>query len=512
MNQPTPEPVLAATKGLSLTRLDAMLTTLRTMMVNIGFFGAMVMLVPAFGAQVLRNPVIIEPIAVPEALADRGLTATVAANRVWDGLQDFTRSADLARQTLVAVPDSQLGEFTLPGSTLSIDAVFRQLRQFVGVQETRITGEIICQTSDCAPEGQRLRLRIVGNEAEIIDMPPMGTTPPALYFREAAGAVFDVLDPLVAAAARSISDPEGAAARAQRIAAVGGPDTAWAEALLGDIALAGGDVTGARTRYEAALLHDAALNQARLGLARAALAAGELESAEATLANLSATGDLAVETLLLRSDIALARGDLAGAERTARDAAEADAVSPQPLIRLARVARLRGDVDAAKASFAEALAIEPGAPEALEPLGDLYRAEGNLASVETIISDWAEFAPESAAALLALVRIRVERADLPGAADAYARLAALAPLTLEQSLDHAGIVARIGRYAQAADILLPFVEANPARPEAVMALARLHEEAGRHDKALSLYERYLQLGPDMPDQAEAENAIARLGT
>ena len=105
-------------QGLSLTRVDAGLATLRTMMINIGFFAATLLLVPTMGVQIIRNPVVIEPIAVPQALADRGMTSSVAANRVWDGLQDYSRTAALARQTLVAVPDSQLVEFTLPGSTL----------------------------------------------------------------------------------------------------------------------------------------------------------------------------------------------------------------------------------------------------------------------------------------------------------------------------------------------------------------------------------------------------------
>ena len=57
--------------GLSLTRVDAGLATLRTMMINIGFFAATLLLVPTMGAQIIRNPIIIEPIAVPQALADQ---------------------------------------------------------------------------------------------------------------------------------------------------------------------------------------------------------------------------------------------------------------------------------------------------------------------------------------------------------------------------------------------------------------------------------------------------------
>ena len=497
--------------GLSLTRVDAGLATLRTMMINIGFFAATLLLVPTMGAQIIRNPIIIEPIAVPQALADRGMTASVAANRVWDGLQEYSRTAALARQTLVAVPDSQLVEFTLPGSTLSIDAVLRQVREFLGVQETRITGEITCQTPDCAPAGQRLRLRVVRGNAEMIDMPPMASTAPSAYFHDAAGAIFDVLDPLVGAAARAVTDPEGAVARAHRIAAGGGPDAPWAYALMGDIALAEGEAAVATKRYQSALSIDPNLPQARLGLTRANLAAGDLAAAEAQVGLMPGDGDLLPQTLLLRADIALARNDYVAAEAEARAAAEADPLSPVPLIRVAEIARSAGNEEASRLAYTEALALDPGASAALSGLSDLHRAAGDLAAAESLLKDWADYAPGSAEALRALVAIRVERSDPDGAAEAYARLAAVATLTTEEVLARADLLAQLDRYAEAADVLAPLASGDLPEPQAVLALARLHERAGRTERARDFYERYLTLGPDLPERDAVGAALAALG-
>ena len=497
--------------GLSLTRVDAGLATLRTMMINIGFFAATLLLVPTMGAQIIRNPVIIEAIAVPQALADRGMTSAVAANRVWDGLQDYSRTAALARQALVAVPDNQLVEFTLPGVTLSIDAVLRQVREFLGIHETRITGEIICQTADCAPAGQRLRLRVLRGTAEMIDMPPMGTTAPSAYFHDAAGAVFDLLDPLVGAAARAVTDPEGAVARAHRIAAGGGPDAAWAYALMGDIALAGDGVSAATEHYQSSLSIDPNLPQARLGLARANLAAGDLNAAEAQSALLPGQGDLLPQTLLLRADIALARNDLAAAQAEAGAAAEADPLSPLPLIRVAEIARSAGNDEAARLAYAEALALDPGASAALSGLSDLHRAAGDLAAAENLLKDWADFAPGSAEALRALVAIRVERSDPGGATEAYARLAAVTTLTTEEVLGRADLLAQLHRYAEAADVLAPLASGDLPEPRAVLALARLHDQAGRPERARGFYERYLSLGTDLPERDAVEAALAALG-
>ena len=82
MTEPAPRP-------LSLTGIEAMSSTIRTMFINVGFFAAMLLLIPAIASQFSANAVVIEPIAVPEALAARGLTPEVAANRLWDSLQDF---------------------------------------------------------------------------------------------------------------------------------------------------------------------------------------------------------------------------------------------------------------------------------------------------------------------------------------------------------------------------------------------------------------------------------------
>ncbi|CAN7381785.1 tetratricopeptide repeat protein [Devosia sp. LjRoot3] len=497
--------------GLGLTKLDASLSTLRTMIVNIGFFIAMILLIPTMGAQIVRNPIVIEPIGVPEALADRGLTSAVAANRVWDGLQDFSQTAAIARQSFVAVPDSQLVEFALPGSGLSVDAIVKQLRQFFGSQETRIAGEIICQTSDCAPEGQRLRLRVVGRSIEIIDLPPLGTTPVPAYFREAAAGIYDVLDPLIGAAARAVTDPEGAIARARRIATAGGPDARWAHVLLGDIALSQGNGEDAKTHYLAALVDDSAFLEARIGLVRAALALGQNEDARTTLSQLPSDGDKAAVIIRLQADLAAAEGDLDGARQLARAAAEADPLSPAPLVHLGTLALEAGEVEDARAALREALAIDPGYGAALQALGEMHRAEGDLEAAEALVRDWADYAPDDSEALRALIAVRLEREDFEGAAETYGKLTDLTVLTPNEAMGRAQVLQELKRYAEAGDAILALTEATPPLPEAVLLLAQLHDEAGRAAKARPLYEHYLTLGTELPGIEMAKAALDRLG-
>ncbi|HTO29011.1 MAG TPA: hypothetical protein VL017_10515, partial [Devosia sp.] len=72
-----------APRKLTLTGIEAMSSTVRTMFINIGFFAALLLLIPAVASQFSSSAVVIEPIAVPEALAERGITPEVAANRLW---------------------------------------------------------------------------------------------------------------------------------------------------------------------------------------------------------------------------------------------------------------------------------------------------------------------------------------------------------------------------------------------------------------------------------------------
>lgn len=496
--------------GFSLGKVDAGLSTLRTMIVNIGFFIAMLLLIPTMGAQIVRNPIVIEPIAVPDALVERGMTASVAANRIWDGLQDFSRDAAIARQSFVAVPDSQLVEFALPGSGLSINSILRQLRQFFGSQETRIAGEIICQTSDCALEGQRLRLRVVAGTVTIIDMPPVGSTPTPAYFREAAAGIYDVLDPLIAAGARAVSDPEGAKARALRLATTPGPDARWAHVLLGDIALTEGAADDAKTHYLAALAEDPAFLEARLGLVRSAIALGDFADAASGLSQLPLDNDKAATVMRLQSDLAAAQGQLDLARSWARRAADADPLLSDPLVHLGQLALQAHDPEAARAAFEEALAIDPGNSGALESLGTMERAAGDLAAAEALVRDWTDYAPSDPAAFRALVAVRLERGDDEGAASAYQDLAELTPLNPDEAMARAEILRKLHRYAEAGDTIIGLVETEVPLPAAVFMLARLHDEAGRGEKALPLYQQYLSLGEDLPETATATAAVARL--
>jgi tetratricopeptide (TPR) repeat protein len=502
------EPVSGA-----LPRIEAFSATIRTMFINIGFFAAMLLLIPAGASQFSASAVVIEPIAVPEALVARGITPEVAANRLWDGLQDFARTASVARSTIVAIPNSQRVEFSLPDTGISIDSVSKQVRQFFGLYETHIAGEIICDTSDCAPDGLRLRLRIIRATTEIVDLPPIGNRSEPDYFRDAAAGVFDVLDPFVAIAARAITDPEGAAARARSLTLGNHSDAKWAHNLLGDIARTAGDTDAAVAvaDYRAALALDASFNIARINLARALAESGDFPAAETTLAEATALEPQAAGLPTARAEIALAKGDREAAISAFLAAAELATIDPAPLVRAGELELQLGQTAAGMAHLEEALDLDPGHTDALRLLGEAYRADGDLAAAERLFKDWAEYVPGSADAHLALAELLLERNDPEIAAEHYDRLVTLDPANFDYATARTQVLLELGRYPQAVDGLTPFADAETPNPAAVLLLARVQHQAGRTEKAVERYRQFLALRPEAPEKAEVEAALAELG-
>ncbi|MDB5527679.1 MAG: hypothetical protein JWR51_782 [Devosia sp.] len=501
----------APVRNLSLPGIEAMSSTLRTVFINIGFFAAVLLLIPAVASQFSRNAVVIEPIAVPLALTDRGLNADVVANRLWDGLQDFAKTASIARATIIAIPDSQLVEFSLPDTGVSVDSIFKQVRQFFGAYETHIAGEIICETADCATSGLRLRLRVMRGSAEIIDLPPIGTESEPDYFRDAAAGIFDVLDPMVAIAARSVTDPQGAASRARRLALSNGPDAKWAYNLLGDIARNGGDAEGAISEYRAALALDDSFNIARIGLGRALAASGDLPGAAAALDAATARDPSTVALHSARAEVALLAGNRAHALNELLAASEIDPLDPGLLARAGEQELAIDRRDDAVRHLTEALNLDPGHADALRLLGGSYRADGDLAAAERLFKDWADYDPSSVEAHLALAEILVERDVLDKAAEQYNRVVALASENLDYAMARAHVLFTLKRYAQAVDGLTPFADADPANPAATLLLAQIQQAAGRTERAVERYRQILALEIGESERAETEKALVELG-
>lgn len=487
-------------------RIETLMATVRTTLINLGFFAALLLLVPAVASQAMRNAVVIDPIAVPKALADRGLTAEVMANRLWDGLRDFSETASAARATIAAIPDSQLVEFSLPDTGISLDSIFAQIRLFFNIHETRIGGEVICETPACAPEGMRLRLRILRGGSDIVDLPPLGAQDEAAYLRDAAAGIFEVLDPFVAIAALSHSEPDRAALLARQLIARGGADAKWAHNLIGDIARRAGTMAEAAEAYRAALAIDGGFDSARIGLGLALTAMGDHAGAHAAFAEVAARDPDNLDLLEGLTGLALAEGDDKAAIAALRRAADA-ADRPAPyLARAGAIALDGGDRETGVALLSDALLLDPSNELALRRMAGEDRRRRDLAAAEALYRNWVGYDPQSVDAHVGLADLLVDRYRSRDALAPYAEALRLDPDQPGVRLRFIRALIAANQLARARDVL-DAARAHGNDPAFDYFDAEILAARGRTAEARSAYQRYLFRAPTGPYAGLAELAL-----
>ena len=496
--------------SLSLPKVEEFSSHLRTMLINIGFFAATILLIPAVAGQFTRSAVVIEPIAVPAALAKRGLTPEVVANRVWDGLQAFAQSASAARDTIVAIPDSQLIEFSLPDSGISIDSLFAQVRQFFNIYETRISGEFLCATATCETEGLRLRLRVIRDGSDIVDLPPVGTQTEQDYYREAAAGVFSIIDPYVAIAAQAESAPLRAATLARGLIADGARDAKWAHNLIGDIERKGGDIEIAVAEYQAALALDPDFGIARANLALALAQAGKLDDAKASLAELERRAPGNTLAPKNYAAVAMMEGNNAEAVRYLLIGAEREPLEPGHLAAAGKLELEMGNFDQAVTHLNEALSIDPGHSGALNELAEALWNHGDTAGAERLYRQWLDYDPENLEARTQLAMILFSSKQYEQAVTEFDAILAAAPGAPDAATYRAASLYQLKRYADAIAGFETLVGTSD-QFAVFQLLSKSYQAVGRRQDAITTLETYLaQAAPEDPNKATAEAALKEL--
>lgn len=390
-----PEAEAPRPKRWHLPTLAALAADTRTFLVNAAVLALLVLIVPVVAVQFLQDQVIIQPFPVPDALAAQGLTPDVAANRLWDGLNEQVAVAATSKQAIAALPANQRVDFAVPDSGISIDALVHYVRHFFHAYPTRISGEFRCTDADCTPQGVSLRLRVMRDTLQVIQMPPLGDDTEAAYFAKAALLVLDRLDPFTAAAARADTDPVTALASAERLVRTGHPDAVWAANLIGNIRLDQGDAAAAVAAYRSALTLDPAFTIAAANLGGALVQSGDLGAAEAVFADLATRGENK-HLALGRARLALARDDLATATQHLMQAEALDPGTPTYHFLAGEAAYRAGQPDQAADFVAKALAVAPGDHGAVMLQSALHASAGNFAQAEAVLASAATAAPDTA--------------------------------------------------------------------------------------------------------------------
>ena len=505
---------------VSLPGVEATSNTLRAVILNLSFFLAFFIILPAFATQLWKNQVVIEPISVPASLADLGMTSDVVANRVWDGLQDLVREAQTAKATIVAVPQGQHFDFALPQSGISIASVMSQLRDFLNLYETQISGEFICATTACSPDGLRLRLRVIKGSAVVIDLPEMGQSSMRDYFHMAAEGVFNELDPFVSIAALAKTQPNRAIVLARQLVRERAADAKWAHNLIGELDMNQGLYDEAKAEFDAALMSDPHFFEAEVNLGLALAHLGQFDTANAAIKAADQRNPSRVEVAKAFASLASMRGDKPAAVTWLLRASDLEPLEPKHLVLAAQTEIDLGRKADAETHLKAALAIAPGDAGALETLGNLYFGKygdpPDYAAAVVIYRNWAQYDPQNTEAWFSLGNALLSNREYQASLDAYDQAMQLGQnddrIHVVRAGDLMGLALAGQRpFTDAIEAFEQLRNAAPPIPTVFLSLGKLYAKVNKQAEAIAAYQRFLELVPaDNQLRANVGSEIARL--
>ncbi len=478
---------------VSLPSLESGSTRLRKVVLNVVFVLAVILFIPILASQFLRNPVLIEPISVPKALLQRGLSPEVMASRLWDGLRDANTLARTSKASVDAIPDSQRVQFSLPDVGLSMDSVVRQVRQFFNVYQTRIAGEFICADADCAPEGMRLRLRVLRGNSEVIDLPPIGDQDTRSYFTAAGTEVLQRLDPFVAIAAVSAAEPVRAITLARRLIRQHHPDAKWAHLLIGNIRSESGDDRAAWPEYQAAIALDPKFNVARANLAGALRRLGDPAAARVIYDELAAEQPQNPKPYEGYAELAAASGDVDGALALFEKAAALDPTSPHYFSRMGMLEQARGNMEAARQWFDRALALDPSYILATTALLEDYLSRGDFAGALPMLRAASQHAPGDAVAHATYAFVLMLLNQPEQALDAFERALAVTPDDADILFETGKLLLALERVPEALARLDRAIELDAYNPGPLMSRGTALAVTGQNEAARRDFERIIEV-------------------
>lgn len=496
--QPTSpaEPAAPRKPRLTLPAAAAHSSDIRTLAVNLTILAIIILIVPVVAVQFLRNQVLIEPIAVPPALQASGLTPEVAANRLWDGLKEIKEAADTDKGGVSAVPDSQQVDFSIPDSGLSIDSLIYYVRQFFRAYETRISGEFRCADAACVPGDVTLRLRIVREGLDLIQLPPVGDLTEAEYFRDAAAEVLSVIDPFVALAAQARSEPGKARVLAERLIRTGHADAKWAHNLLGNLSVDEDRIAEATSEYEAALALDSGFLPALANLGNVRRIEGDRDGARAAFDAVEKADPGNVFAAIGFAELALLEGKQDDAVALLLAASLRDPLSPHYLFRAGAIEFDRNNIESAKRYLEQALSIDPADEGTLALLSVIHLLAGDLEGAERVYRTAANFAPDNPEILAEHAKhLRFLRSNDEALARIEAAIAR-APTRVPYRISRAELLHQLDRYEEALAELLHVLEIEPGNEDALYDLGLVYRQLGRSGDALTAFSGFLELAPD----------------
>jgi tetratricopeptide (TPR) repeat protein len=140
-----------------MKQITDFLVGLRSLLASIVVITVSIALITILYRQLSSSAIIVEPIRVPDALAKTGYTSEILAQRLMDNMFEKQQQATTKKEGASVTPEWQRFDMEVPGSGITIGTIGNVLRESIGIQEKKITGEVISSNSSL-----QLRLRLLG--------------------------------------------------------------------------------------------------------------------------------------------------------------------------------------------------------------------------------------------------------------------------------------------------------------------------------------------------------------
>lgn len=200
---PKPNPLarLYASGAATTTWFVNLFEPLRKLVVNAGIVAGIVFGAPAVYKLATKPNFVIKDIQVPGALGDRGYTSDVVAQQILDHIATIDRIGGSKKEKATISGfdlESSMPSIQLPVGGFNLNAVVSELRQILGVTETKITGEIYvavpADDEKKTPAQYGVRLRLAGKGPMLKGTPPDSNVENLI--EEAAERIMHQFDPI----------------------------------------------------------------------------------------------------------------------------------------------------------------------------------------------------------------------------------------------------------------------------------------------------------------------------
>ncbi len=572
--------VPARQKGIRWKKIGAGYAAARTVALNVLFLASFIAAIILIREELFNDSIVIRPIGLPNSLKEIGYSEEMAARRLWDEIQRVRKqsatvkrakglqlapdqnspsiqgiSTPISSPNLKYLPSGQWSvdfeapgkrvDLDIPGTGVSLNSIAAMIGRLIEDEKPWITGEFICMTAKCKPEGLTLRLRVSdgggmrilqaspiveqANQAKIeqkfrgdgmktIFLPPVGDQTYTYeaeidrYFRAAAAELVRDIDPYVFAVLLYQTDKAAARREALQLIAPTDPQRKWALNLLGFIAADSGDYDGAISWYQRAIAADEeddfAIAYASWG--DALRAKGDLDGAIAKYMRAIEIDPEDAAAYTNWGNALYSTGDLAGAIAKYKRAAKLDPESGFAYNSWGNALYNRGDLDAAIAKYMRAIELDPEDALAYYNWGIALDDKGELDGAIAKYKRATELDPEYAGAYtnwgIALRRM----GDLDGAMAKFQRATKLDPESAFAYYNWGGVLGNMGDLDGAIAKFMYATELDPEYASAHFNKAIALQMLGRAGDAADAFQRYLELRPDAGNAEQVRAQIEQL--